>query len=461
MTMLKRVLLAQMALWLTGCSYLFGETGLFPDNADDYKDAKELQELQIPADVGGANADPIYPIREIPNGIVALGEFEVPRPQSLAVRGEISEYSLQKSGESRWLVAQRVPAEVWPVARQFFADNGFRIAEERPQTGEFSTDWQRVDELNGALARRLSNRLSGSAAGAETRVRVRIEPGVQRNTSGVFVTSAERPAGSSADVDFAARSGNASLEAALLDEMLVSMARGVEQGGSVSLLAARDYDAPSRVSLSEDGNGNPVLNLGADFDRAWSGVGRSLELGNVRVDDLNRSLGLYYINMAEGAQINEEKPGFFGRMFGSAPSKEEIEARAERYVQAHPQAADSWLQFLVAVNADLKRYPVAERWQRREATGDMTIVRYADDIIVGTNWVDEIVTYLGNDAIFARNGRLYLSYPVLPFRNMDRHSHIKHLPDTQCLVPVGTVFHTAFQPRVMARAQIPVIGIVA
>lgn len=38
---------------------------------------------------------------------------------------------------------------------------------------------------------------------------------------------------------------------------------------------------------------------------------------------------------------------------------------AERYVQANPQAGDSWLQFLVAVNADLKRYPAAERWQRQ------------------------------------------------------------------------------------------------
>jgi RNA-directed DNA polymerase len=26
----------------------------------------------------------------------------------------------------------------------------------------------------------------------------------------------------------------------------------------------------------------------------------------------------------------------------------------------------------------------AERWRRREATGDMIIVRYADDFIVGT-----------------------------------------------------------------------------
>jgi hypothetical protein len=38
---------------------------------------------------------------------------------------------------------------------------------------------------------------------------------------------------------------------------------------------------------------------------------------------------------------------------------------AERYVTANPQAGDTWLQFLVAVNADMQKYPAAERWQRQ------------------------------------------------------------------------------------------------
>ena len=38
---------------------------------------------------------------------------------------------------------------------------------------------------------------------------------------------------------------------------------------------------------------------------------------------------------------------------------------AERYMQANPKAADSWLQFLVGMNAELKRYSAAERWQRQ------------------------------------------------------------------------------------------------
>ncbi|EPN81158.1 lipoprotein [Pseudomonas syringae pv. actinidiae ICMP 19101] len=130
---------------------------------------------------------------------------------------------------------------------------------------------------------------------------------------------------------FPTRTTNLGLDAALTDDLLASMGRNAEKGGSISLLAARDYDTPSRVALSEDGSGNPVLNLGADLDRAWSSVGRALDQGDWRVEDINRSLGLYYINLAEKAKTPENEPGFFGRMFGSKSSKEEIDARAERY----------------------------------------------------------------------------------------------------------------------------------
>lgn len=337
----------------SGCGWIYGEDGYFRDRGSDYLNARQTAPMQLPANVEAKRLDPLLPVPQQVASSTVEGEYEVPRPQALAVRADASEFSLQKSGESRWLIAQRVPAEVWPIARQFFDDNGFRVVDERPQTGEFSTDWQRFDELPTSVARSLS----GVTADSETRVRVRIEPGVQRNTSEIFVVSAERAAGSTADVAFTTRSANSSLDAALLDAMLVSLARSAEQGGSVSLLAARDFDAPSRVSLSEDGNGNPVLNLGADFDRAWSGVGRSLEMADVRIDDLNRSLGVYYINLAEGAQNKDEEPGFFAGLFGGEPDKEEIEARAERYQVRLTPVGDS---VQVTVEKDLNTIAPAD-----------------------------------------------------------------------------------------------------
>jgi outer membrane protein assembly factor BamC len=322
----------------SGCGWLWGQDGYFRDRGSDYLEATQTAPMQLPPDVTGKRLDPLLPIpRNVAND-TQKGEYVVPRPQQLSVAASASDFSLQKSGDARWILAQRAPAEVWPVAHQYFEDNGFRMAEQRPQTGEFNTAWQRIDELSASMAKRLSG--SGAAADSETRVRVRIEPGVQRNTSEIYVVSVARPAGSTSDVDFPSKTTNLGLDSALTDDLLASMSRSSEKGGSVSLLAARDFDTPSRVALSQDGSGNPVLNLGADLDRAWSSVGRALDQGNWRVEDINRSLGLYYINLSEKAKT-AEKPGFFSRLFSSTPDKDALEARAERYQVRLSKVGDS------------------------------------------------------------------------------------------------------------------------
>ena len=113
------------------------------------------------------------------------------------------------------------------------------------------------------------------------------------------------------------------------------------EGGSVSLLSERSFDAPERISLNTDGSGNPLLTLASDFDRAWSAVGRALQDADVRIDDMNRSLGVYYINLAEEAQKPDEKPGFFSRLLGGEADAEEVEARAERYQVRLTSVGDS------------------------------------------------------------------------------------------------------------------------
>src|SRR5690606_6629772 len=113
------------------------------------------------------------------------------------------------------------------------------------------------------------------------------------------------------------------------DELQANLTRSVETGDSVSLLDERDFDAPSRVSLIEAAGGHPVLQLDTDFNRAWSSVGRALAASDIRVDDLDRSQGIYYVNLAEGVEDPDDQPGFFSRLFGG--SKDDIEARAERY----------------------------------------------------------------------------------------------------------------------------------
>lgn len=140
----------------SGCGWLWGEDGYFRDRGNDYLEARETAPMQVPAGLNAKRLDPLLPI---PGAVSSARpasdvEFEVPRPPALsAAAAEASDFSLQKSGSARWIVAQRPPAEVWPVARQFFEENGFSIAEEQPQTGEFSTAWQSLDNVSATLAR--------------------------------------------------------------------------------------------------------------------------------------------------------------------------------------------------------------------------------------------------------------------------------------------------------------------
>ena len=309
----------------SGCGWLWGEDGYFRDRGSDYLSARQVAPMQVEVAGETRPLDPLLPIPRNVADSTTSGKYEVPRPQRLQVAADVSDFSIQSSGDSRWLLAQHAPAQVWTAARQFFTGKGFGIAEERPQTGEFSTAWQRGDQLDAALVRNLG------IQDGETRVRVRIEPGVQRNTSEIFLVSVKRPVGSNAEVAWPETSSHKELDRALLDELQASLNRSARQGGSVSLLAERDFDAPSRVNLIADGSGNPVLQLDSDFDRAWSSVGRALQASDIRVDDLDRSLGVYYVNLSERADNPDDKPGFFARLFGGAADKDEIEARAERY----------------------------------------------------------------------------------------------------------------------------------
>lgn len=318
---------------ISGCGWIWGDHGYFRDRGSDYLQATQAPPMKLPEDIASSKRlNPLLPIpQNIPDS-TAKGDYLVPRPQPLAASNDVSDYRLQKNPTTTWILAQHPPAQVWPVVHQFFLDNGFHIDEERPQTGEFTTTWQRYDELAGSMSQRLQA-ASGAATAdkTQTRVRVRIEPSLQRDTSDIYIVSVQRPVGSTADVPWPDKSASIAVDSALNDEMLASMSRSADKTSSVSLLAAHNYDVPNRVTLTDDGAGNPVLHIGDDLDRAWASVGRALNRGDWRVEDINRSLGVYYINLSEAPQTAESKPGFFSRLFGTQPSKAEVEARAQRY----------------------------------------------------------------------------------------------------------------------------------
>ncbi len=324
----------------SACSWFGGEDSYFRNRTNDYLDARQTAPMQLPEGVQSKRLDELLPV---PANVASVrgDEIEIPRPPVLVPTGGIySDFSLQKSADARWIVAQRSKAEVWTLALQFFRDSGFSIAQENEAAGEFITGWQPRKDLTAVLG-------SGKAdeedenADSDIRIRVRTEPGVQRSTTEVFVATALRDADSGdEDLEWLTDTG---VETSLLEGMLASMASNAQEEAPVSLLAERQYDSPKRVKLGEDANGNPVLTLGADYDRAWSSVGRALATADIRVDDLNRTTGIYYIDLAKGAEkLTPDDPGFFDWMMGAADEDDQLgdDANAERYTVRLIQVGD-------------------------------------------------------------------------------------------------------------------------
>jgi len=272
---------ALLALLLAsqGCGYL-------RDRSNDYQQATQSPPLQVPQ---GLNEQfrPLDPLLPIPEHIANASldpDYKVPRPQALPSVAP-AEFSLQDSGASRWILALRPPAEVWPLALSYFDDKGFTLASQNAQTGELITDWKTLQPVS------------------EFRVRVRIEPGVQRGSSEIFVVNVQRPLGSNANPSFPEHSRPDALDGLLLDELLAGLSHAAAQGGAVSLLAAH-FDSPGKVSLGDNG-----LTLDTDFDRAWSSIGRALESAGMTASDRDRSQGLYYID-------NRQTKGFWAKLWG-------------------------------------------------------------------------------------------------------------------------------------------------
>ncbi|PAU87856.1 hypothetical protein CK507_09940 [Pseudomonas sp. WN033] len=317
---------------LSGCGYFFGEDGYFRDRGGDYQAAVIEPRMTVPA---GVESKPIGDLLPVPGRVEPGpgGKFQTPRPQALMVTADTSDFSLQQNGPNRWLLAQRTPVEAWPLVRQFFSDYQVPLSSENPRMGELETSGLVFDQqADNPLVRRLVPAVGPNRRtdGQEQRFRLRIEPGVQSGTSEIQVVHTSRSQGSTLS-SWPERSDNPNLERALLAELESYLSQSADSD-SASLVAAQGMGQSDRVTLEQDGAGNPVLNMQTDFNRAWAAVGEALNRADVLVSDINRSAGVYYVDLEQRASQQQRKRGFFARMFGrdkpqESASEERIQVR--------------------------------------------------------------------------------------------------------------------------------------
>lgn len=307
-----------LALSASGCSWLFGDDGVFRDSSNDYRKARIEKPLERPEGMGAGVYNDSYAIPEISDRSALNGEFVVPSPEPLSDDVDRDAVRINTLGNERWVLANGAPGQVWPRLRSFFNMNKLSLQRADAVTGVLETVW-----LQPSTEHVLKERY-----------RLRIDQGVQRGTSEIYILQADSSAGTER---WPETSSNLQREQLMMQEVAQFLANNTT-GGSVSMLAQQAIDSSGRVTLEQDGSAEPYIRLQLPFSRAWASLGRAIRKAGIAVDDLDRDQRIFYVRYDQEQQ-NDEEPGWFASWFGA--NKDEMTSGKAYYVRMTDESSQT------------------------------------------------------------------------------------------------------------------------
>ena len=294
-TILSMTLLS--AFLMVGCSLFGKDRAVFGGTKDDYLDAKEAPvTLVVPDDLDPSSVRDSWPIPVIElRPLQKVFPDKAPMPTAMWGRDDDSSIRIKKLGDRRWIVVGETPDQVWPVVKQFLADNGIGIAGQRAQEGLiFSEVLQVGDEEYADVVRKAlrSTKRDAGSFGITDQILFRVEQGIRRGSAEVHVRQVDEAINLD-KIDWPERSSNVAIEADLVNELGAYFAAGLAQP-SVSIVG-RQISTGMKAAVVRDDKGYPVLHLNVDFDRAWATVGQALERSEMNVTALHRDEGYFEV----------------------------------------------------------------------------------------------------------------------------------------------------------------------
>ena len=366
-----------VSAFLAGCSGAALETKKL-----DYKsESQQVRPLEIPPDLTSPSANDRYAVPD--TGAATYSEYKEGQPVQTAgaqpVLPQPNKARIERAGSPRWLVVDWPPEKVWPVLKEFWLEMGFIVLSESSETGIMETDWaENRAKIPQGMVRNIVGKVIDQAYSTPERdkFRSRMERGQKAGTTEVYVTHRgmyemyvkdanlrqtgrtvwqPRPADPELEAEMLQR-----LQAKFVGDQAVQTAKA----GAAPGANAGPTEPRAQVSKAE---GQPVLVMKDDFDRAWRRVGLSLDRLGFAVQDRDRSNGLYYVKYLN-PQVEAQKPGLLSRLKfwkSDAPSKAadyrivvaEAKAGTEVKVQqpdGKAEKSDAATRILTVLQEDLK-----------------------------------------------------------------------------------------------------------
>jgi len=306
-----------------------GACSILESDKIDYKTSSKTQapSLEIPPDLTQLAANDRY---VIPGGAVSANSYQAglaSTPSMPTAVSSVGDVRMDRDGTQRWLVVQRPPDKLWDPVKDFWQENGFLLTTEQRNLGIMETDWAEnraklpQDIIRGTIGKLMD---SAYSTGELDRFRTRLERAPDGSTE-IFIshrgmqeiyTSSQKD-----QTTWQPRPPDPELEAEILRRLMVKL--GVSEEQSKVLAATASPVSNAKVA---NVNGQPMVQLNENFDRAWRRVGLALDRTGFTVEDRDRSAGTYFVRYVP-PDPNRTEPSFFSKMFGSGKTEAPLKFR--------------------------------------------------------------------------------------------------------------------------------------
>ena len=351
MTYMKPVVVAIALISMTACS---GNKKDLP-KLDYQTQTRKIVKLEVPPDLNNPDQGNLY---QIPAGSGAVRASDLSRRTSATQQAANSEVlksvkgvRLERDGNQRWVEVQgKSPAEIWPLLKAFWQENGFDIKSEEPGIGQMETEWaeNRAKIPQDGLRRLLDKVGLGGIYSTSERDKfiIRIEQSKNGTTDVFFAHKGMKEVYADKNKDtttWQPAANDPNLEAAFLARFMQYM--GVDQQQAENALtqsvAKRSGNALARI----DGN---TLLVSGDYGRNWRRTALALDRIGLNVLGQNIERHAFLVQQApnESEAVSTKKPGFFSRMFGKGKKVEKPAAYPEIIVFVEPVNGGSRIRLL-------------------------------------------------------------------------------------------------------------------
>lgn len=293
-----------------------------PDNRPDYKTSRTTNPLEIPPDLTQSSIDDALTVAELSaTENASLSDYQNERSgknrqaDKLAVALE----SIHSNGDVTWIEIDAKPGEIFKNAKNFWLNNGLRLARVDANIGIMETDWleNKANLPTSGISSVLAKVIGGLVdEGVRDKFRTRIDYDGKRSfvylthygateqevtEQGKIVKGNSGKQKSTTDYAWIASSRNAELEV----EMLRRLNLYLHKSGQQTATADSKRQQAARMSFGQLSDGTPALLFDADFNHAWTVLGIAIDRAGYEISAQNRKGGTYTF-----AKITERKVGF-------------------------------------------------------------------------------------------------------------------------------------------------------